>query len=373
MFHSYLHYFLDDDEAGNNSLHEALSDMFGIYFKAKLLDQPVDWVFGNDLLHYYFKRDFLNMDPTCFTDVEDYGLDALNYDRGNPLRHWFNLCVEGDEQLEIPAIPIKTVCDIIIASLPGIGTKADYPDLMNVTLAKTEEIYGRCSPEFISLARSWEEICVPTGRADHLGHISECEFALEGPDYVYEEDNYFEVCVAEAIPNFHYIWTLIGQESTNYESTHGMTGNSQYGSSCLEIIDIPEFNYYHQILTIKAQIIPDIGPRVTLKKNILIVDRDGDDPTCNEYFEEDPYVINQNLNIFIEENNSTEVLQFGNVENEIVTTNPVQIFNTLGQNIFSGDINLMRNGSLNSNCIYIIKYLSSDNNQYTTKYIILNE
>lgn len=153
---------------------------------------------------------------------------------------------------------------------------------MRATLSTTAKKFGTCSDKFQSIARAWEKICVPTGVPSAVNHSAPCT-SIDGPNWVCEEDDIFSFCIASnAGINFDYgRWTILGQNSTSFKSLKGMIGNTQEGSSCLKIIDIPKFSYYPQTITVQYYN-SQVGNKIS--KTIRIIDCNRDDPTCNDFY-----------------------------------------------------------------------------------------
>jgi hypothetical protein len=340
--------------APNGSLHEGIADMFGVYLESRFLNAEIDWIHGEE--GHCCERDFANPTYDCFTEVEDNS-EFNAYLRSDPLRYWFYLCVNGDVNLEIPAINVEKVLEIVLLASTEIDPRSDYKELMNGTLDQTLQKYGRCSNEFLALSRAWEAICVPTGFVDPITHeIPQCNFSLVGPTWVCEESNYLNVYLDNYFSSYHYIWTLIGKKSTEYESTFGMTGNGQYGGNNIELIQFPTHNYYPQNLTIKVYC-PALGSQYIAKHTVKLIDCDNDDPTCEEYYNNFS-IITQPLNII--EGNTHDLELIGVKSDEIhhnIANNKQysysRIYSVVGQLLYSGDISSMNFDSIIPNSLLV--------------------
>jgi hypothetical protein len=177
---------------------------------------------------------------------------------------------------------IEKSISIVIDALNLLSPLSDYPDMMQATLQVCKALFGRCSEEYLSVARAWEKICVPTGLANSQGQVPSCNFTLCGPDQVCEESNVLSICICEYLPQISFRWVIIGNQSTGFQSAWGMQGNSQTGGICLDLTQFPTFPYYPQYIDIEVYS-PLIGRNQTQLKRVKIVDCDGDDPTCKEY------------------------------------------------------------------------------------------
>lgn len=221
-------------------------------------------------------RDLENTPRNCFANIA--GLNQ-QHARGEALGHWFFLCVTGDATTGIPPMDIDEVMQLIMEALPNLGGNPDYPDLMAVTLDIAEQAYGTCSDEFLTVLRAWEQICVPTGH--RMANPNEpCVFLVFNTVNVCEESNTFSICLS---PNSGLSgrWTISGRNSVGFASLVGMQGNMQQGGDCLSITHIPDMPFYPQAMTVDYW---SSALGQTLSQRINILDCDGDDPTCEEYY-----------------------------------------------------------------------------------------
>ncbi len=290
--HTILREFISSAQIQGGSLHEAISDMFGTYIESKLTG--LDWVMGDDMPLVI--RDLENTSLNCFTNIS--GLTSV-HSRGEALGHWFFLCVNGDANTNIPPMDIDEVMALVVEALPNLGNNPDYPDLMEVIMDLAESLYGTCSGQFVTILRAWEQICVPTNH--RMADPNEPCIVLTGSYSVCEEYNYLNVCISSnfGISTAAGRWTIIGKNSVYFKSVHGMQGNSQQGGSCIQIYEIPDMPYYPQTITIQYYN-SDIGETIT--RRVIIMDCDGDDPTCEEYYGIQGRVLNDGLvNNFIQD------------------------------------------------------------------------
>ena len=227
-------------------------------------------------------RDLENTPRNCFANI---AMLNQQHDRGEALGHWFFLCVTGDAATDIPPMDIDEVMQLIMEALPNLGGNPDYPNLMAVTLDIAEQAYGTCSDEFLTVLRAWEQICVPTGH--RMANPNEqCIFLVSSTVNPCEESNAlipFNVCVSSGSGlNFSQgRWTITGRRSVDFESLAGMQGNSQPGGACLQVTHIPDMPFYPQAMTVHYWH-SAVGQTVSQRINIL--DCDGHDPTCEEYY-----------------------------------------------------------------------------------------
>ncbi len=285
--HTMIREFISSSQIEGGALHEGIADMFGTFMESILDPNGLDWVMGDDIP--FVVRDLENTTLDCYDEV--VGILDDPHDRSEALGHWFYLCVNGDPANHIPAMDIKEVLLLVLEAMPNLGDNPDYPDLMRAVLDLTESLYGTCSDQFLTILRSWEEICVPT---NHRMADPKVPCAILTGDqsslFPCEESNHFTVCLSSntGINTLYGTWAIIGRNSVNFHSVRGMVGNSQSGGDCLEIDQIPTMPFYPQTLTIQYWH-SSIGQTITIK--IVIRDCDGDDPTCEDYYDLDNYAI----------------------------------------------------------------------------------
>lgn len=278
--HAFLFQFLDYTDAWNASLHEGLADILGTYTEFKATGN-LDWVVGDDNpLNYVRDLQHPASNADCYSEVSSFHF-TQRYLRSAPLSYWFYLISEGDPMNNITSLGIQKSTEIVVDALNLLGPNSDYPQLMEATLTISEDEFGICSNEFLSIARAWEKICVPTGLVNSNGTVS-CAFTVTAPNQVCEEDEYLQVCVNGGIPGAHYRWTVLSS-SLDFESVGGMQGNIQEGGTCLTLNEFPDFAFYPQAITIKVYS-PTVGPHFIQNKHVTIIDCDSDDPTCKEYY-----------------------------------------------------------------------------------------
>jgi Zn-dependent metalloprotease len=275
--HAILRQFFYGNLPENGSLHEGLSDIFGTYIESLLHPAGLNWVIGKHVPTII--RDLENTTNNCYNDIAGLGINYV-HTRGEALGHWFYLCVTGDAATGILPMDIHKVVQLILEALPNLGDNPDYPDLMAVTIDIAEQVFGTCSDEFLTILRAWEQICVPTGH--RMADPNEpCVYLVFNGDLVCEESNTFLVSLSSYSGLNNGRWTIVGRNSTYFQSAWGMQGNQQHGGTGLHIISIPNMPYYPQEMSVYFWH-SDIG--YTLSQRITILDCLGDDLTCEEYY-----------------------------------------------------------------------------------------
>jgi len=155
---------------------------------------------------------------------------------------------------------------------------------MRQTLKVVDEQFGICSEKSIAVRRAWEKICVPVDHEDFDGCDIELSGLSNGIHYICEEDNQFKVCAKgndlNLLPYNAFHWSIIGKNAIDYTASTGtQLGTSIDGGVCLQIVDMPEFPYYPQTVTIQLHI---VGYPV-ISKRFPINDCDFNDPDCEDY------------------------------------------------------------------------------------------
>ena len=214
----------------------------------------------------------------CYEDVRN---NPWAHPRGEPLTHWYYLLSVGNSFLNIKSFGQKKMIEYLLDAINQIGTEVDYHRLKNQTLMLVAKEFGRCSHEYFSFVRAWNQVCVPAGEPI-------CDYWISGNSWACEESNYLKLCLDvwnAGINNYdesQMIWTIIGPLAGDYESVRGMTGPYQYGGNCLQITSIPKYPYYPRHITVELRFPTANGVKV-LKKRITILDCHKDDPTCDDY------------------------------------------------------------------------------------------
>lgn len=341
------------------TIHEGLAEIFGTYAESKI--ESLDWIIGDNdpIIANTVLRDLANPVSDCFTDIEMETDDP--YLRSEPLMHWFYLCIVGDAVEDIPAMDIDELMSIIVESLPNMGVNPDYVQLMEATSSLAEMVYGSCSDQLRTIIRAWEKICVPTGHAIANGTCT----SIGGISSVCEENNYFDMCLtATSQLNLEYgRWAISGRNSTLFESYLGMQGNVQFGGDCLQITSIPTMPYYPQVVTIRYS---HPAMERSIIKRVKLVDCDGDDPTCEDYYGLQPLSNSNNFNTIEEEVISIDI-KSNIVPAEICD---VLIYDILGNKVSVSEEQIASGFRTGEPRILIVTYWDKYGNLISTKKII---
>ncbi|WP_425420646.1 M4 family metallopeptidase [Phaeodactylibacter xiamenensis] len=262
---------LEYTNAGNESLHEGIADMFGTYVES-VIQGTVDWVIGDDesAVATEVNRDLANPEFNCFSDVENL---LQQHTRSTPLSHWFFLVSTGDPALGINSLGMETVLGYIMDALAANSSLSDYSDLKDAVLGVVELQHSVCSEEYTSIARAWNEICV--------GNTPICPYTITGNTIVYEENNVLSLCINGGIPNATYRWYVPGDANW---TANGQSGTNLFEGTCLYVTQFDNYPYYPQFFKIDVYS-PTVGPAYNQSITVTLIDRDGDDPTCWEYYD----------------------------------------------------------------------------------------
>ncbi|MFK8055470.1 MAG: M4 family metallopeptidase [Saprospiraceae bacterium] len=343
LSHVYLYDYLSPFGSFGKSLHEGISDIFGTYIESVFQGGEVDWVIGDDNPALGF-RDLQNPAHDCFTDVQHLVNDV--HTRAEPLGHWAYLVAsEGEGN-----IPLLEVVQLLMNALNTAPFNADYPDLMAATMDIALLQYGVCSPEFRTISDAWHQICVPTPYPD-TDDESLCNFTISGPSNFCEESPRQTFRITNGVPNALYRFYIVGRQSTEYTSECGMQGNSQEGCDILSLLSIPDFPYYPQTIKIVAYNISH-GPAYQEENIVTIYDCDGQDPTCEEYYNIQGLQAPSG-NLYAQGITMQDVLDDHTLETKL--DGEISVFNISGQQVFRGDLSSLRNqGGMLRPGVYII-------------------
>ena len=344
-------------------IHEGISDMYGTYIEYKH-QGFVDWEMGDDI--NYGGRDLQFPKYDCWTEYIDdlgkhvYELDIFHiHDMSTPLGHWFYLITEGSSTHNIPALGIEKSIRIVTDALNLMPVYTLMDDAKDATLNLVIQDFGRCSPEFIAVARAWEAICLNTGYVNASGRIETCD--ITGPSFVCEETDAATFCVQGGLPNAHYRWTIIGNKSTQYTSLIGMQGNIQHGGTCLSLTDFPKLDYYPQTVTIKIYS-PTAGNQFfnSITKTVQLIDCNGDDPTCDEFYS----MVEQPID---EYEAIAQELRIQNLNNEFEEPHFIKVYDASGLLLHSKNYTNFDSNQLPSNQLFFIVSLGKNGNILDTK------
>lgn len=271
LAHIYINKFLSYGNLGNignQTLHEGISDILGTYVES-IVQGTTDWVIGDDntAIASIFKRNL--SDPTfdCYEDVITLG---NQHTRSLPLSHWFYLISLGDSVNGITALGMPKAIQIVLEALAKMPEDADYEEFRESTIAIVKAKFGACSPEMFAIGRAWHAICVGP-------NFENCEFTLTGSDWACEESNTLQLCAEGGISPMHFRWYF----PAGWEVLGNASGNVLNDSRCLTVTQFPTYSYYPRYFNIEVHS-PSSGR--SYKKRIKLIDCDGDDPTCEDYY-----------------------------------------------------------------------------------------
>ncbi|MGB4840442.1 MAG: M4 family metallopeptidase [Saprospiraceae bacterium] len=361
LTHSYLQKYLDFNNVGKNrTLHEGISDVIGTYIESQIpINNGVDWVIGDDELAVANKLD-RNLQYPIYNCAQNSNYDGDEHVRGLVIGYWYYNVVMGNTAKGIPSLGLKRPVEILLASLPLLEKPDGLAELAQATLTTILDEYGRCSDEFLAAARAWELVCVPTGYKNDLTHVVEsCKYSIDGPNVICEENNFAYFCANEGFSNYNYRFRIIGSKSTEFQSVCGMTGNTQFNCKCLTLTHFPKYPYYPQYLTLELYAL-QASPEYIQTKKIKLVDCNGDDPTCEEYY-----------NLFSQEaQNRSNIV---NNQNPLITksVNEIRIFDVMGRLIYEGTGMNFDMKKLNYSGIAICQYFSATKELIKTKKIFI--
>lgn len=117
---------------------------------------------------------------------------------------------------------------------------------------------------------AWHEICV--GPND----FTDC-FAIEGNNYVCEEDNYLYLYIGNPTPDAGYRWYFPIEWTVQ-----GAVGNTYEGTQLI-VTGFPTYDWYPRYFNIQVYS-PTLGTEFTQFKRVKLTNCDGDDPTCEEFY-----------------------------------------------------------------------------------------
>ena len=335
MMHAHLDPIFADGFIPSLSLEEGIGDLVGVFTEFKW-QGVIDWTMGDDIDDSYDGRNLESpQNYDCYEDVMELNGVNQEHDRSEPLGHWGFLVSEGSQSLDIPGVGIERTVEIVLQAVRNLGMTSDYPDLMRTTLEVALEEYGRCSDEYISVARAWEEICVPTGLTDQNDYIHECDYSFSVPATKCEEDDYLKICLTNSGPNELYRWTVSSAQSTDFVLNGTQSGNSTHGVglTCLELIDFPQFSYYPQRVTIRCYA-PNLNSQFVVSKSFKIIDCDNDDPTCDDFYGGGENLVAENLSSNVQVDIGHKLSEFSKQLERMDCT--LYVYNVFGQLLYSG-------------------------------------
>ena len=273
MGHSFVNeFFSSGNDINFATMHEGVSDVLAHYIESRITG-VVTWQLNSEIpgLEAGLYRD--PSDPAtedCVTNVIN---ETSQHARAAPFMVWFYRGVQDlmtiNGAAEIENLHIMT--EIVIDAMPLFSGTATYQSVQSSTIQVIEERFGICSEEANALRENWNNACLTGPGA--------CKVTISGPNQVCSDDNTITFCANfEVDPELdEYRWTIIGSQSTEYETTGDQQGNVIYDDQCLSIIGVPEYDYYPVSMKVKVYS-PAIGAEYIATKSFKIVDCSGAPP-----------------------------------------------------------------------------------------------
>lgn len=292
----------------NKLLHEGISDMIGVYIASKIKGN-VNWHLAQDV-PYKFGRNLQNPSFDCLsTNYMSSG--HLSHSWAQAIGHFYYLLSEGT--VDIDKVGMEKTLKIILDAVNSLSATPTLEQFIEMTVKIADKELGVC-PGGVAFRRAWDKIICeslnisdPNNQFLKISQIISgykkysCNFAINGmKDYYCEESNLLYLCAGNDFPGVstsQFTWTILGKYGSDFSITGNSNNSNYHTGSCLHITKFPDFPYYPQIVTIELHV-PGYG---TKKFNIKIIDCDGDDPTCNDYFS---IISNRNKNSLAEVNKS---------------------------------------------------------------------
>jgi Zn-dependent metalloprotease len=306
----------------NKLLHEGISDMIGVYIASKIKG-ITNWHTGQDV-PYSSGRNLQNpVFSQCFsTHFEFSGSGNRQHSWAVVLGHLYYLLSEGSSGID--KIGMDKSLSIILDAVSMLGAEPSLQDFIEMTVAIADQELGVC-PGGVAFRKAWDKIICETSNISDKDHpfrkISElitsyknynCNITITGNNtYFCEENNFAYLCSSNGIPGSTYNWTILGNYGSNFGIGDNSYNSNYYEGQCLHINKFPDFPYYPQTITIELYV---SGVGVT-KHKIKIIDCDGDDPTCNEYY--NSFRINNISNI--DDHKDTEFSIYPNPTSGVLT------------------------------------------------------
>lgn len=313
--HAHLFDFIDSEEIGEETLHEAIADMIATYVESEI-QGVVDWVIGDDELGL---AEALNRDFSIYSCVDDVS-EGNQYVRGNPLRHLFYLISKGSTVgLHIPELGVERALTLILDGVYMLGEGIpDYETLQAATLMQAELNYGLCSDEYLALFRAWDRICLP---ADPVP----C-YTLSSKKIVCEEDGNMEICINGGAPpydNYHWYfpleWTVLGT-----------TEGNRFDGRCLTVTEFPDYDYYPQSFIVYVRHSNTEIDGGLQRVRVVLEDCDGNDDDCYDFLS--ALVRDKNISHLVTDNNNET---FADSRGNLISK--VKVFDIMGRIIYDGE------------------------------------
>jgi len=284
LAHSYTNLFFNSNFSNESfSLHEGISDIFGMYLESICSNEPMDSVIGDKVGSDF--RDASNPPADCWDDV------AVGHTQGNFLTNWFwELSKFYDEKLLMEVlVDAMQSLDDENATIEGF-----YQAVLNiVTQIRPEE--GLCSNLGKSIVRQFNKMCIgdpsdicPSFRID--GPLSFCE---ENEDPIFLRITNLDGIHTDGDYRWHLPrdWDIVQANGNPYPTS----GNNNNYENNFIYLDPPDYPYYP--IDFQICVSQQAGEFGRQRKcfTFQLSDCDSSGPTCEEYFGLDGFTQNSVL------------------------------------------------------------------------------
>lgn len=329
LTHSYIDRFMLSTDNDRGTIHEGVSDMIGTYVESLSPNQSLDWIGGDDVTTATIGRNLTNpVNNGCFSSFPP---DWDKHERSTSLSYWFYLISTGNVSNNIN-IGIEKAATIVLDAIPMLNGNSTVQNFVDLTISSTRSLYGLCSPEHLAVTRAWNDVCIP---------VPSCDFSIEGPAYLCEENPIGGFDVSSIIPGAQYRWSY----PPNWILDAGETGGLHFGPF-LRVRSVPEYSSYPRSFTLNVYS-PTLG--TSARRRIIIKDCDGEDG-CVFSLEDD--------NIGGEKSTDLEGLN----RQKQQKFNTFIAYNSIGQILFQGSEYDYQNNFIRSNnlsgLVFITKFFN---------------
>lgn len=289
---------LSYDTYESRIIHEGISDMLGVYIASKITGQLV-WQMGLDVpIGNTIGYDKDLSAPIFASEFRTtmYFSDQFFHGWGQVLGHLLYLLTEGYSDPifgTIEPLGLDETMALMLDAVLQLGSEATIVELLQKTIELADQEYALC-PGGVSVRKAWDKIVAghnisdPTSRFAILSDAANiyanynCFEGIVGATTICESDEEIYLCVDGGIPSDIFEWTILHPTGPSFSAHDPSTQTgSMFTGDCIYITGFPTFNYYPQLLTIRLR---SSQTNIDEKVRIKIIDCEGDDPTCEEYY-----------------------------------------------------------------------------------------